>query len=220
MLGRFEVRVVDPKLLPVTDRHARRVPFYFAPELVRNFKPNFAQAHDRLVHQMNHFLFPKVGLRMWSCSALRADACEQILELGLRKRISVNRHRECQIQSDYGRDGPPGRPTNFSARSEIAPYCLKMFVHIDCGSYRPSGSGRQLFGSTAAAAGRVKKIVATRLQKMPIAQVMPSPLSEGFLARPNDPKPLTAVRPARRTGFTTPATSCSSSFVFCHTSKT
>ena len=81
-------------------------------------------------------------------------------------------------------------------------------------------SSRHSFGLAAAAAGNVKKIVATRLQKMPIAQVMPSPLSDGFLAIPNEPNPLIAVRPASMTGFTTPATSCSSSRVFCHTSTT
>ena len=63
------------------------------------------------------------------------------------------------------------------------------------------------FGSAAAAAGRVKKIVAARLQNRPIAQATPSPLRVGLLAKPSEPKPAIAVRPARMTGFTTPATS-------------
>ena len=50
-------------------------------------------------------------------------------------------------------------------------------------------------GSAAAAAGRVKKIVATSVQKMPMAQAIPSPLSDGFRANPREPKPLTAVSP-------------------------
>src|SRR6185437_13000486 len=78
----------------------------------------------------------------------------------------------------------------------------------------------QIFGRAAELAGNVKKIVATRLQKIPIAQAMPRPLSEGLCAQPNEPNPLTAVRPARITGLITPATSCSSSRVFCHTRTT
>ena len=54
----------------------------------------------------------------------------------------------------------------------------------------------------------MKKIVAIRLQKMPIAHVTPSPVSAGFRARARDPKPLIAVSPASKTGFTTPAKSC------------
>ena len=63
-------------------------------------------------------------------------------------------------------------------------------------------------GFTAAIAGKVKKIVAIRLQKMPMAHAIPSPVSAGFRARASDPKPLIAVSPASKTGFTTPATSC------------
>ena len=58
-----------------------------------------------------------------------------------------------------------------------------------------------------AAAGSVKKTVAARLQKIPIAQVIPSPLNDGFRAQANEPKPLIAVKPASTTGLMTPATS-------------
>ena len=75
-------------------------------------------------------------------------------------------------------------------------------------------------GSVAAIAGRVKKIVATRLQKIPMAHAIPRPVRAGFRARASEPKPLTAVKPASKTGFTTPATSCSISRVFCQTSTT
>src|SRR5260370_967017 len=65
----------------------------------------------------------------------------------------------------------------------------------------------QTFGLAAAMAGNAKKIVASKLQKIPIAHAMPSPLREGLRAQPNEPNPLTAVRPARITGLMTPATS-------------
>ena len=68
-------------------------------------------------------------------------------------------------------------------------------------------SSRHDFGSAAAAAGKVKKIVATRLQNKPIAQAYPNPASVGLFAMPSAPKPQIAVSPARMTGFTTPATS-------------
>ena len=77
------------------------------------------------------------------------------------------------------------------------------------------GSFRQIFGSVRAAAGRVKKRVAKRLQKIPMAQAMPRPLKEGFLAQPSEANPLMAVSPANNTGLTTPATSCSRSCAFC-----
>src|SRR5581483_7199503 len=79
---------------------------------------------------------------------------------------------------------------------------------------------RHAFGFAAAIAGSSKKIVASKLQKIPIAHAIPSPLRDGLWAQPNEPKPLTAVKPARITGLITPATSCSSSRVFCHTSTT
>src|SRR3954447_24848331 len=79
---------------------------------------------------------------------------------------------------------------------------------------------RQVFGSAAAVAGKRKKTVASRLQERPIAQAVPSPASVGLLASPNEPKPTIAVMPARMTGFTTPATSCSSSRAFCQTRRT
>ena len=63
-------------------------------------------------------------------------------------------------------------------------------------------------GLTAASAGKVNKIVAMRLQKMPMAHAMPNPVNAGFRARASDPKPLIAVSPASKTGFNTPATSC------------
>src|SRR5207237_5035460 len=85
---------------------------------------------------------------------------------------------------------------------------------------RSYDSSRHAFGLAAAIAGNAKKIVASKLQKMPIAHAMPSPLSDGLRAQPNEPNPLTAVRPARITGLITPATSCSSSRVFCQTSTT
>src|SRR5439155_17901068 len=62
----------------------------------------------------------------------------------------------------------------------------------------------QTFGLAAAMAGNAKKIVASKLQKIPIAHAMPSPLREGLRAQPNEPNPLTAVRPARITGLMTP----------------
>ncbi len=52
------------------------------------------------------------------------------------------------------------------------------------------------FGSAAAIAGKVKKIVATRLQKIPIAHAIPKLVSAGFRAIASEPKPLTAVNPA------------------------
>src|ERR1700736_325685 len=78
----------------------------------------------------------------------------------------------------------------------------------------------QTLGLAAAIAGSAKKIVASKLQKIPIAQAMPSPLNEGLRAQPNEPNPLTAVSPARMTGLITPATSCSNSRVFCQTNTT
>jgi len=47
-----------------------------------------------------------------------------------------------------------------------------------------------------------------------MAHAMPSPVSAGFRARASDPKPLIAVSPASKTGFTTPATSCWTLCVF------
>jgi len=76
------------------------------------------------------------------------------------------------------------------------------------------------FASAAAAAGKVKKIVANKLHASPIAQATPSPLKVGLLAKPNEPKPAMAVRPASATGFKTPATSCSISRAFCQTRRT
>src|SRR5215467_9268444 len=73
-------------------------------------------------------------------------------------------------------------------------------------------------GLIAAIAGNAKKIVATKLQKIPIAHAMPRPVSAGFRARASEPKPLSAVSPASNTGFITPATSCSMSRVFCQIS--
>src|SRR5260370_472278 len=64
----------------------------------------------------------------------------------------------------------------------------------------------QTFGLSAAMAGNAKKIVASKLQKIPIAHAMPSPLREGLRAQPNEPNPLAAARPARITGLRTTAT--------------
>src|SRR4029077_12239664 len=85
---------------------------------------------------------------------------------------------------------------------------------------RKLDQSRHRFGLAAAAAGNVKKIVATRLQKTPIAQATPRPLNDGFFASTSDPTPLPAVSPASNTGFTTPATSCSMSSAFCQANKT
>jgi hypothetical protein len=62
--------------------------------------------------------------------------------------------------------------------------------------------------------------VLKRLQARPMAQAIPRPLKVGFLAKPNDPNPAIAVKPASRTGLSTPATSCSTSRAFCQTSRT
>ena len=69
-----------------------------------------------------------------------------------------------------------------------------------CGRAEPR-SACYVFGLVAAIAGRVKKIVAIKLQKIPMAHAIPRPVSAGFRARASDPKPLTAVKSCEQNGF-------------------
>src|SRR5439155_1993352 len=82
MLGRFEVRIINPKLLSVTHGDARGVTFAFDAVFVGGLKPNFSTAVDRLVQQVNLSLFLEVGLHTWSGGALLANAFEQALDVG------------------------------------------------------------------------------------------------------------------------------------------
>src|SRR2546430_14625646 len=142
---------------------------------------------------MGHFLLFKISPHMRRLHSHLVNPREKFLHLCFRKRLSPNNRRdEKQNEQKRGND-----------------------AHVDL-----IYSSRQTLGLAAAIAGNAKKIVATRLQKIPIAQVTPSPLSEGLRAQASEPNPLTAVSPARMTGLITPATSCSSSRVFCQTSTT
>src|SRR2546429_3362781 len=62
-------------------------------------------------------------------------------------------------------------------RSTLFPYTT--LFRSTSSSGVPSLSCRQSFGSAAAAAGSVKKMVATSVQKIPMAQAIPSPLRDG-----------------------------------------
>src|SRR5207248_9535150 len=75
-------------------------------------------------------------------------------------------------------------------------------------------------GLIATAAGKVKKMVAARLQNKPMAQAIPNSLRVGLCAQPSEPNPAIAVRPARATGLITPVRSRATSWLRCQTNKT
>src|SRR5205807_9989809 len=82
VLGRLEVRIINPKLLSITHGNAGSVSLAFDPEFVWGLKPNFSAAVYRLVQQMNFSLLLEVSLQTWRRGALLANAFEQALDVG------------------------------------------------------------------------------------------------------------------------------------------
>src|SRR5205823_397973 len=75
---------------------ARRIAFYFAPELVRRLEPDPPRAQDRLFHQPNHSFFLKISL---GCPVL-PNRCTKICELRLGKRPALCDGRQGESKED------------------------------------------------------------------------------------------------------------------------
>src|SRR5262249_46691758 len=91
----------NPQVATITHRHAGRIAFYFAPELVRRLKPNRTRTDDRLSHQPNHSFFLKIGLGR----PVLSNRCEKTLQLRLRKRPAARDRCQCDDEKNRQQDG-------------------------------------------------------------------------------------------------------------------
>src|SRR5947208_13410410 len=94
MLGRVEFRVVNPELLAVAHRNARRSSFRFAPKLVWTLEPDLAGADDRFVQHLDVFFLLEVGLDLRGGRAFVADPAEQSFQIWGRKRFRLEQGSE------------------------------------------------------------------------------------------------------------------------------
>ena len=81
MLGRFELRIINPQLLPITHRDAGSVPFDFTAKFIWRLEPNLAAARNRLVQQMNFSFFLEIGLQIRRRHPSIPDPAEQVLNV-------------------------------------------------------------------------------------------------------------------------------------------
>src|ERR1043166_1596474 len=88
MISRFEIRIVNPKIVAVAYDHTRRRSFHFASELVWRFVPNLTRGDNRFVHETNRLFLAELCLHIRRGAATIANLRQQIFHLCGRKGLT------------------------------------------------------------------------------------------------------------------------------------